>query len=231
MQTPSFASSVAKNSGHACSLPHCSLRRHGLYLWCKDHALRARRYGHPSAGPLSTKLWAAERRMVADLFARNVTHKGQLQALEWVGGLVAQATHNVGAMKGGEELARLARHGIKSIDILTELCAVTAYLDANPRAAPDNRAWDYAVSSAVFKLAPRPRRITRTPGTPWGVTVKAGSGNSYAPKPRTSALAFVGRHLRQSLAPFIANVQRSIQSRDAQRKAFEAELSAPLSAF
>ena len=169
--------------------------------------------------------------MVADLFARNVTHKGQLQALEWVSGLVARATHNEGAFKGAEELARLARHGVKAADILTELCAVTMYLDANPRAVPSDAAWDYAVSSAVFKLAPRPRRITRKVGSPWGVTVKAASGNSYAPKPRTSALAFVGRHLRESLAPFIVNVQRSIQSRDAQRKAFEAELSAPLSAF
>ena len=227
MQSPSFASSVAKNTGHACSLSHCSARRHGLYLWCKDHALRARRYGHPAAAPLHPKLWAAERRMVADLFARNVTHKGQQQALEWVSRLMTQATHNEGAHKGAEELARLARHGVKAVDILTELCAVTMYLDANPRAVPSDVAWDYAVSSAVFKLAPRPRRTTRGPNGHW--PLKPDPTRSYAPKPRTSALAFVGRHLRQSLAPFLSNVQRSIESRDAQRKAFEAELSAPLS--
>lgn len=166
--------------------------------------------------------------MVADLFARNLTHKGHLQAVEWVNGLVARATHNEGTFKGASEVARLARHGVKAVDILTELCAVTMYLDANPRAVPDDRAANYAVSSAVFKLAPRPRRITRKVGSAWGVTVKPAGGNSYAPKPRTSALAFVGQHLRQSLAPFISNVQRSLQSRDAQRKAFEAELSVPL---
>lgn len=231
MQSPSFTRSLLKNSAHACDLRSCGRPRTGLNRWCVDHLRHAQRYGHPQGRPLRPNLWAVERGLVANLLAKNANHPGQLQALEWVRGLLAQAASNEGAYRGAEELARLSRHGVTALGILTELCAVSLYLGSNPRAVPDDRSWDFAVSSAVFQLAPRPRRITRRPGGAWPVSGKVDPRRTYAPKPRTSALAHVGLLLRQALAPFLANVQTAIESRDAQRIAFEAALTAPLSAL
>ena len=226
--TSSLTASISRNQSLTCSLHHCSFLRTGLNLWCKAHTVKAMRYGSPNGKPLNPKLWASERAAVSDLFQRNATHAGQLQAVEVIDGLMTRASANEGAFKGGEELARLARHGVRALDILTEVCAISLYLNANPRAVPDDRSWDVAVSAAVFKLAPRPRRMTRKPGTPWPVSSKAVAASSYAPKPRTSALLYVGRHLRQSLAPLIANVQRAIETREAQHAAFRAAMSVPL---
>jgi hypothetical protein len=230
-QTYKFQCSVLDNSLHACALPGCSKPRHGVERWCKDHTLRSRRHGHPNARALASKLWSTERDLVADLLSKNVRHRGQLQAIDWLAGLIAQSVANERSFKGSEELARLARHGVTPQSILIELAAVHLYLTANPRAVPDDRAWDFAVSGAVTRLAPRPRRSTRKPGTPWPVTAKARTNFTYSPKARPSALAFLGRHLRQSLAPFLANVQSAIETREQQQRSFEAELSAPLSAI
>jgi len=105
------------------------------------------------------------------------------------------------------------------------------FLKSHPRAVPDDRSWDFAVSSAVLQLAPRPRRTTRRAGDHWPVNSAPGNSQSYAPKARTSALAFIGKHLRETFAPLLVNVQHSIESRDAQQKAFEAELAAPFRAI
>jgi hypothetical protein len=172
-----------------------------------------------------------QRQQVADLFAKNVTHKGQLQAIEWIGGLIAQAIHDEAAFKGAEELARLVRHGIQPVAILTELCALTVYLAGAPGTVRDIRAWDFAVSNAIFALAPRPRRMTRKPGTAWGVTIQPKGGTSYSPQGSASALAYIGAHLRQSLAPFLANVKTAIETCQDQQRAFEAALAAPLLAI
>jgi hypothetical protein len=227
VQSPSFASSVAKNQGHACSLNLCSLPRAGLNRWCSRHTAQANRYGHPNAGPLHPKQWATQRSEVAALFVKNASHPGQRQALDVVAGLLAQASANEQAFRGAEELARLARHGVQPLAVLTELCAVVIFLQAKPLAVPDDRSFDFAVSSAVFKLAPRTRRFTRKAGTPWPVTREANDASSYSPKARPSALANIGRLLRQSLAPLLSNVQLSLQSREAQRVAFEAAMKAP----
>ncbi len=167
--------------------------------------------------------------MVRDLFTKNPTHAGQLQALELLRLWMAQATTNESAYRGAEEVARLARHGVAPIDILVELCAVSMFLSDNPRVVFDQRSHDFAISGAIFKLAPRPRRVTRKVGTPWGVTLAAKGTSSYAPKPRSSAMAFVGRHLRVTLAGLIANVSTSLASREERRRTFEEALTAPFS--
>lgn len=206
--------------------------RQGLSRWCKDHTTRGLRYGHADAGPLRPKQWAAERRAVLELLEANADHPGLQQVLSVLSSWSAKARSNEDAFKGADEIARLARHGITSLDILSEVCACWTWLQQNPHALPvgSDRAADFAISRAVFQLAPRPRRQTRGPGGYWPVTVKAPANRSYSPKARPSALAYVGGHLRAILAPFLANVAHSLETREEQHEAQQAALRAPLRA-
>lgn len=230
IQSPSFAASVVRNQGRQCNATGCGHPRFGIALYCSKHVHGYQRYGHPFGGPLSSTLWAPQRQQVSDLIDRNPDHPGVKAALEVVSGLQARAVFDQGSFSGAEEFARLSARGVYAKTIVVELCAVTLYLHANPRTVRDDRAWDFAVSRAVFKLAPRERRTTRGPGGSWPVHRSPQQQHqcSYSPKARLSALAFVGKHLRESLAPFLGNVRSSIETRDEQRMQLEAAMSAPL---
>lgn len=223
-----FSHAVNANQLHRCDAPRCSLPRTSISLHCAKHAQQARRYGHPHGTALSPKLWDLQRKQIAELLARNITHRGQLQAIEFLQGLLDRANHNEGAFFGAEELSRLARHGVTPTVILQELCAVSLYLHDASRAVLNDRAADFAIARAVFSLAPRPRRHCRPAGSGWGVSKPSKPAYSYSPKVRHSALLFMGTHLRQSLAPFLANIRNAVSTKEEQQRAFEAALNAPL---
>lgn len=122
----------------------------------------------------------------------------------------------------------MVRHGVKARTILVEACACWAWLQRNPRALPDDRSRDFALSHAVFQLAPRPRRQTRGAGGSWPVLVEVRASCSYSPKARPSALAHVGANLRQTLSLFFANVAQSLDMQAQRESAQQAAVRAPL---
>ncbi|MGA0610646.1 hypothetical protein [Caldimonas sp. KR1-144] len=131
------------------------------------------------------------------------------------------------AFRGANEIARLKRHGIKPLELLTEACAFWLWLQRHPQVLPSDRAEDFALSRALFGMAPRPRRQTRGPGGVWPVNKKLAASCSYAPRARPTAMAYVGQHLRRTLAPFFANVVSSIELQAEQQAAREAAMRAP----
>lgn len=206
MPAPSFASAKLLNEQKCCDAPGCTMPRDGINRWCRTHLRTVRRYGHPEAGPLRPNQWAEERRQVRTLLEANEAHQGLQQALHMLKLWMAKATADDRAYPGAEEVARIARHGASPLDVLVEVCALWSWLQGNPRAIPQggpegDRSVDFAISRAVFGLAPRPRRVS------WA------SPNSvpYSPKARSSALAHVGQHLRQTLAPFLVNVSHHVE--------------------
>lgn len=205
MPAPSFTNARRINEQRCCDAAGCALPRLGLERFCASHARTYRRYGHPTGRPVKPSSWAAFRVQVQTLLAANADHPGTKQVLQFLSAWMAKATTNETAFYGAEEVSRLVRHGVTSMDILVEVCAFWSWHQRNPRALPSgpdaDRAVDFALSRAVFGLAPRPRRVSwATPGSP-----------AYSPKPRSSGLAYVGKHLRQTLAPFLVNVAHSIE--------------------
>lgn len=219
---------IERSMWHRCDLEGCNRPRHRIDRWCIQHLGKAQHYGHPLARPLSPKLWAMEREAVRAVLDANHEHPGQQHVIRWVAGWTQQANTNPAAFKGADEVARLTRHGVQPVDILAEVIACTAYLQANPRAVPDDLAWDFAVSRAVFALAPRQRRITRGRSMAVKMDSKTQANQTYSPKPRKSALRFVGGHLRAVLAPFITNVVGSMRTPQQREQDLIEAMKAPL---
>ena len=218
MPTPSFTRAQRLNEQQCCDASGCSLPRHSIDRFCSSHTNTYRRYGHPAAGPLKPSSWAPFRAQVRTLLDANADHPGAQQVLRLITAWMATATNNDSAFPGAEELARLSGHGVTAMDMLVEACALWSMLQRSPRTLPQggpdaDRAVDFAISRAVFGLAPRARRQSwTTPGS-----------RSYSTKARSSALAHIGKHLRQTLAPFLVNVAHSIEPEaDLKAKAAEA---------
>jgi hypothetical protein len=144
--------------------------------------------------------------------------------LTHIAGWSERACANQSAFKGAEELARLARHGIKPLDIVVETAACLSWLEQNPRVLPDDRSQDFAVSRAVFGLAPRARCSTRY--RPVGARLLP--NHSYARKARTGSLNYVGTYLRTTLAAFLANIALTLEARAMEEAARLAAMRAPL---
>lgn len=222
MPAPTFNHAKLLNERQCCDASGCHSARHGVNRWCREHLNTAKRYGHPQAGPLRATRWATERDQVRALLSANGDHPGLQQVLSMLKAWMATATSNESAYPGANEVARVARHGVPPMDILVEVCAFWAWLQSNPRALPQggpdgDRAVDFAVSRAVCGLAPRPRRVS------WASPTKT----SYSPKARSTSLAHIGRHLRQSLAPFLANVSHHVEPPEAKAARAAEAMKAP----
>lgn len=218
-QSSSFQTSLAANTLRACRHPGCNAQRVGLGALCKTHQAQADRYGDSRAYPLKPSMWDQERKQVSQLFQQQPDHPGLLQALSYLKTWTARACESSWAFKGASEIARLKRAGVPELSMLVELCAfyVWSFTAGAPR-LPSDRATDFAMSRAVFGLAPRERRPTRGPGISgtWGRSTKTPA--SYAPKALPSALAYVGKHLRQVLSTFLATVRVALEDRRALEK-------------
>jgi hypothetical protein len=230
MQSEHFRRSVASNELHRCSNKSCGRLRVGVNAWCQPCLMKARRLGHPQARALRPKQWAAERQAVAALLATNEGHPGLRSALDLLTRWSAKATANEAGFKGAREVARVARHGASSLDILTEVAAFHVWIQRNPHGLPDQRARDFALSRAVFQLAPMPRRMVAGPQGRWRVSGEASTQNSYTVKPMPSGLAYVGSYLREVLAPLLANIAHSIEQQHQHQADLAAAMRAPLRA-
>jgi hypothetical protein len=150
--------------------------------------------------------WRTQRAEVEALFRANEGHAGLLQAQQFLADFIARACADPKAFKGAVEVARLPAHGITPHALLVELCAAWAWQQDCPHSLPSDEARDFALSRAILGLAPAPRR-------PCGSDSFVRSWlKSYSIKPKRSALAFVGKYLRQTLAVFLATTWSGIEA-------------------
>ena len=195
--TLDYRTRKAALAGQPCRLDGCSSLRFGFAVHCRKHRRIAESYGHPQAGPLRRSSMATFRTGIAALFAKNGTHAGLIEADRWVTSLMAQATADSYAFKGANELQRLATHGVTPRAVLVEFLACSAYIDWAPSVLPeDDRCRDFALARAVFLMAPQ---VVKTSWT-------GNRRRPYRGKASVGSLAFIGRHLRVSLAEFTATV-------------------------
>lgn len=226
---PSTRMGLAKdrNESRECNARGCNERRHGLDLHCAQHNTAYRRYGHSAAHPIKPASWAPYRKEVLSVFSANEQHPGLLASLDYVQRWLQESAEDESSSKAAPELARLVRESVSSQDVLTEVCAFWCYLQDNPRALPDTKSQDFAISRAIMLLAPRPRRYTREAITK--------SSNGYAPRCKFSALDSIGAWLRSVLAFFLANVHEAVSTRDSRAletlQALRAPLASPTSDY
>lgn len=147
-------------------------------------------------------------------------------ALAYIQRLVDMAEERRWTYSGASEVQRLTRAGVTAMDMLKTAAAFYAFAMQHPQLFPDQAAFDFALSRAVFGLAPRPRRV---------VASGKGVGTSYSPPAKVSALRSFGRFLRQQLAGFFASVLRSLEEREAAKaravEALRQPLEQPIGAF
>jgi hypothetical protein len=189
------------NQTHRCSAKGCTAFRKYISLYCGPHLQKVQRLGHPDARPISPKRYAAERAAVASLMVSNQTHPALVAACSYVEAWMAQAVADDGSFPGAEQLARLHRAGVEPEAVLVEVAALWSHLQSHDRLLPGDRAIDVALSRAVIGLQPLPRR-----------TAHSGKG-SYRLLPRTSALNYLGRHIRITLSVFLVNCHQAVISR------------------
>lgn len=209
----------ANNRLLRCSLPRCSHNRYDLSIWCRKHHLAGQRLGHPDAKAYSGRDWSRQRQEVEALLQENRDHKGVLEVTQLVSDLMLKAAASENAYKGAKEMRRMLKHGITASTVVAEFAACWLWQNENPAALPSDTARDVCLSRCVFLLAPRERRACGTGcSIPGNWRAPTTGPKSYGIAPRTSALKFVGRHLRMSLSAFLANVVMHVEA-DRARKA------------
>jgi hypothetical protein len=210
----------ARNESQACAARGCSQRRRGVNLHCAQHHTAYRRYGHSSAHPIKPANYAPYRKEVSSVLGANEAHPGFMASLDAVQQWLQAAAADESSSKVAPELARLVREGVTPRDILVEVCSFWCFLQSSPRALPNTRAEDFAMSRAVMALAPRPRRYTHE-------AIKKGTAG-YQMRPAFKSLDGIGTWLRAVLAFFMVNVHEAVSTRDARSLATLQALRAPL---
>lgn len=203
---------VRLNEAHQCSVRGCGQHRSSLSRWCSRHAATAERQGDPLARPVRRAEWAPYRAALRSLYVQHqATHAGLQRALEWLSAWMAEAVARDGEYQWATEVARVSRHGITPLDVLTEVAACWAYLQQNPRAATSDTHRDFTLSKSVCGLCPRPRTVTTA------ARLKASSG--YAKQPHKAALAYIGPAIVRTLGPLLVQSLRALQTQDEQARA------------
>lgn len=201
---------MTANKAMSCTVAGCTTHRHLFSQHCQSHWRRARFYGDPLQSPISPKVYAQELAEVRALFKGNQEHPGLVTARAHVDALMSaavEATRSATKAKPmDQEMGRLARHGVSSLEVLEMACALWAYQTRNPHACRTDKAWTYALGRAVFACAPRPRRGAQQ-GGPEGSTRR---GTSLPPS--GAAVEALGGALRDDLGPLLVNVCQSLKS-------------------
>jgi hypothetical protein len=205
----------------------CPNHRHELYGWCKEHAAAAKAYLSPIARNIRVAEYEAERAMVRPIIAANAsTHPLARQAIQDVQSLLARAVDSDTSYSGAEEMLRLAQAGITAQAIVVEALAVMLFFHRRPHYEGwDDSGVDGAIALAITRMAPRHRRYRSKIGT---FSADRKKQFSYAPRPRTASLRWLGQFFRQSLSRFSAAIDAAMKARGEAARAREAALAAPL---
>jgi hypothetical protein len=204
---------VRQNIAHQCNVHRCTAQRVNISPYCARHYAAVCRNGHPTAAPVPESLWRPYRPRVRALLDANPDHPmvTHVQAFlrQWLSQAAALDGRRGCAWAG--EVARLGRHGVSPLDLMTELAAVHVALREHPEATQGALHRDFAASKAICQLAPRPRTVT--------LEARAKGTHGYAKKPLPSALRHIAPHLQQALAPLLALVVQALEQEQFRAKA------------
>jgi hypothetical protein len=206
------------NARLPCSVDGCSHRRRMVSLWCELHGARLTYHGSVHGRNISKSEIASYVRLARKLFKKMEGHPALLAAESIMASLLnpgeeprvdkARRPSHPGYLLH-RELLRL--EGVESREALAAVVGCYLYSFHQPRQLPDDVRLTYALARSVLKL--RPRAVI---GSRWNNDAQRAE-NNYRPIPG-QASALLGRQLRTSLAPFLANLTAKIEA-DHQRTA------------
>jgi hypothetical protein len=207
---------AAANVRRPCRLSGCSFGRVAFSPFCRSHAARVERYGHPEGRPIDPKEYAFERQSVEKLLATHSEHEGVKSAVQWLQRWLDAAQRGED-VPGGRDFARLAAHGVLPLSILVESAALFLLAHWSPRRLPDDDRLTFAIGVRALCLAPRERRY----GT------LNGKSRYFSRSIGKVARREVGRRIRLNLGPLLVNVSENIDAEREQAKQFTLSLRAP----
>jgi hypothetical protein len=216
MKKPPLNDYAAANVRRPCRLSGCSLGRVAFSPFCRSHAARVERYGHPEGRPIDPKEYAFERQSVEKLLATHSEHEGVKSAVQWFQRWLDAAQRGED-VPGGRDFARLGAHGVSPLSILVEASALFLYSRWNPRKLPDDTRLDFAAGLRVLSLVPREKRFGFLNGKP----------RHYCRSIGKVARREVGRRIRLNLAPLLVNIAEAVTAEQEQAKQFALSLRTP----
>jgi hypothetical protein len=207
---------AAANIRRPCRLSGCTAGRVGFSPYCRAHAARVERYGHPEGRPIDPKEYAVERKLVEKLITAHADHEGVKSALQWLRKWfdAAQRGEDV---PGGRDVARLAGHGMSPLSALVESSALFLYSWWSPRNLPDDERLDFAIGIRVLTLVRREKRFGSLKGKPRYFCRRIGK----------VARRETGRRIRVNLGPLLVNIAETIDAERERAGKFALSLRAP----
>ena len=210
--TQPIQQSIERNSHLKCK--SCNNSRFNLSGYCKQHFKRANLYGNPLGKSLRHSEYKREYEDVSALITKNISHVATVTSLRFIQDWLDNALSGQACIKASE-MARLAKGGVKALDILLETSAVFLYSQRKPRHLPDDEQLSYQIGIAVLRL------VGQTSYTNI-------NGKKSFRKPSGTERKSIGQHLRQSLGLFLFNVTTAINKQEKDEFDFREKLWTPL---
>jgi hypothetical protein len=228
-----FRIATILNTRKPCDFPACTNRRKAVGRWCAAHMRLCTLYGHPQ-GHLITKAqyWSyvkMARRILKRLEATH--HPALTAALDITGRLLARGPEPRRTTYAATSARYLLWRELERIEDVTPMqmletvVGVFLFSHHQPRILPSDNRLTYQIGQAVFRL--RPLTVSRSYYNDDSGKVE----NTYR-VPSGQAVGLLGRRLRTSLAPFLANVVQTVEQQHReqaeQAMALSSALSTPL---
>jgi hypothetical protein len=212
--TQSIQQSIARNINLKCKATSCNNPRLNLSGYCRQHFKRANLYGSPLGKSLRQSEYRREYEDASALITKNLSHVATVTCLKFIQDWLDKASNGQACVKASE-MARLAKGGVKPLDILLETSAIFLYSQRKPKHLPDDEQLSYQIGIAVLRLVAQ-HSYTNINGK-----------KSYR-KPSGTERKSIGEHLRQSLGLFLFNVTTAINKQEQDEYDFREKLWTPL---
>lgn len=206
------------NTRKKCKLDSCYMPRVGFTGYCNYHERNAYWHGHPLSKLTKPKEYEGDKEAVAELFRDNSQHAGLLSATAWADQWLADSVAGRASAVAPMEMSRLAAHGVKGLDVVTECAALWLLSTRHPSRLQDDIRLTYAMGNGVLRLAPLEKRSI------WRGT-RIGKFRSYQPPGKTRRL--IGEHVRSVLGHFLMNVSQAVLAKAAEADERQVALSTP----
>lgn len=210
-----FRARRQRNQAKQCRIEGCHSNRSALSPYCGRHQKAADRWGHPLGHSLGRKHdYPVEHQRASSFIAAHRDHPGIRSALLWIEQWLAAVTRGEDC-EGREDMQRLAEHGVTPLAILTETVALFLFSRWLSRRLPDDDRLTYMIGTRVLTLAVLGKRYTGY----------INGRHRQRSKPLTkTARRDVGRRLRFTLAPLLANIADAMEAEDLEQQQFLADI-------
>lgn len=215
-----FTDGLRRNAGKPCNHPSCSKPRYRISSWCHAHTEAVTKHGHPDGVFIHPNQYATEHHEIAEFIKANLSHPGIVSALQWIDEwqrmtICDDPIERAKQPNGIDAMNRLRAKDITPQQILTEVAAIWLYSYRSPNRLPDDKRLTYAISRAVYNLAPAHKRTSWNTGKVARQRINAGE------------LKGIGGRIRDTIGLLVMNIISTLQARESAKEKIKASFMAP----